>query len=78
MGEPGLAGRNLPETGRYNDALTDFNRVIEPHRSYQWAIGERGRTYRLMGRYDEALTDFSRAIELSPGYQRAAVEHGIT
>src|SRR5215469_14936213 len=53
--------------GRYDEALADLNRATELDADQDWAIADRGETFRAMGRYDEALADFNRAIELYPG-----------
>jgi tetratricopeptide (TPR) repeat protein len=62
--------------GRYDEALTDFNQIIELNPKDQWAIASRGETYRLMGRYDEALTDFNQAIALWPETDWIVAERG--
>ena len=61
---------------RYDEALTDLNRAIELDPSADWAIADRGETYRLMERYDEALADFNRAIELDPSDAWAIASRG--
>ena len=71
-------GRANRDSGRYDEALSDFNRVINFDPDHQWAIAGRGETYRLASRYDEALTDFSRAIDLDPDDDWALVSRGQT
>ena len=72
------AGNACRLTGRFDDALADFNRAIELDPGLAWAIGSRGETYQAMGRYDEALADFNRAIELDPGRAWAIGSRGET
>ncbi|MHC5897710.1 tetratricopeptide repeat protein, partial [Nostoc sp.] len=63
---------------RYPEALEDFDRAIELNPKLDWAIANRGETYRLMKRYPEALKDFDRAIELDPKYDWAIANRGET
>ena len=62
--------------GRYDEALADFNRVIEHNPADSWALGHRGQTYQAMGRENEALTDLKRAIEFEPGLEWAIRKQG--
>ena len=50
--------------GRCDEALADYSRAIELDPGFQWAIVNRGVTYRQMRRFDEALADLNRAVEL--------------
>ncbi|MBO0824122.1 MAG: tetratricopeptide repeat protein [Actinobacteria bacterium] len=51
------------------DRRMDFcDRAIELDPDFDWAIADRGETFRAMGRYEEALADYNRAIELNPGH----------
>src|SRR5262249_8952252 len=63
---------------RYEEALADFIRAIEPDENDAWAIANRGETHRLMKRYEEALADFTRAIELDQKDARALAQRGVT
>ncbi|MCU1608897.1 MAG: yrrB 8, partial [Pseudonocardiales bacterium] len=60
----------------HEQALTDFNQIIELNPQDQWAIASRAETYRRMGRYDEALTDFNQAIALWPEEEWTIAERG--
>jgi tetratricopeptide (TPR) repeat protein len=69
-------GESFRGVGRNEDALADFNRVINLDPSLAWAIGSRGQTYLAMGRYDDALADFNKAIELDPNLTWALTSRG--
>jgi tetratricopeptide (TPR) repeat protein len=59
-------GRLHRQAGRYEVAITDFERALELQPDHFRSLAGRGETYRLMGRYDQALADFTRAIDLDP------------
>ena len=44
--------------GRRDEALADYNRVIELDPGNAWAIASRNETYQLMGRHDETHADY--------------------
>jgi hypothetical protein len=52
--------------GRYEEALTILNPLVEliPDKPIGW--GMRGQTYHKLGRYEEALADWNRVLELDP------------
>jgi tetratricopeptide (TPR) repeat protein len=54
--------------GKYEQALTDFNQVIQIESKDAWAVAQRGTTYRKMGKYEQALADINQAIQLFPKY----------
>jgi tetratricopeptide (TPR) repeat protein len=62
--------------GRYEDALADFNRLIELDPNDAWAIARRAETYQALERYEDALADLDRAIELDPENTFALVKEG--
>ncbi|MGB7795366.1 MAG: tetratricopeptide repeat protein [Pseudonocardiaceae bacterium] len=39
-------GQTYRLMGRYDEALTDFNRALELQPEADWAVAERGETYR--------------------------------
>jgi tetratricopeptide (TPR) repeat protein len=71
-------GRAHRDVGRYDAALSDFDRALELSPDDEWAIAGRGETYRLAGRYDEALGEFGRALELDPEDSWALDSRGRT
>ncbi len=56
---------------RLEDALTDFDRVINSHPEYAKAYHLRGLVHEKSGDYQAALKDFDRAIGLDPEYGAA-------
>ena len=63
--------------GRYEDAVADYNRIIDLDPGILPAFRCRGRVYGLMRHYEQALADFSRVIELSPDNSWAISGRGI-
>ncbi|MCB9352592.1 MAG: tetratricopeptide repeat protein [Lewinellaceae bacterium] len=63
-------------SGKYNEALADFNQAIESRPDYEWALVLRGLVYQDLKRYEEALADLGKAIELKPDYEWALVKRG--
>ena len=59
-------GVELGEKGKYDEAITEFNKaiVINPH--YGKAYEDRGLTYGKKGDLDQAISDFTRAVALNP------------
>lgn len=51
---------------RYDDAIGEFNRVLEINPTYLHAVIQRGAANWEMHRYEDALADFRRANEISP------------
>ena len=59
-------GQRHVAKGRYEQAVADFDRVIELGAATAWVFAGRGHVNKEMGRYDQALADFDRASELDP------------
>ncbi len=72
--ERGLA---LLGSGRYAEAISDFNRLIELAPGLPMAWNNRGLVYMRLGRVGDAAKDFTRAIQLDPNYYDAYVNRGI-
>jgi regulator of sirC expression with transglutaminase-like and TPR domain len=47
---------------RYEDALADLSRAIELKPDYDWAIANRGVTYRQIERCEDALADLTMPL----------------
>jgi len=62
--------------GKYEIALTDFNRALEMDPDYVLAHNGRGMAYLEMERYDEAIADFDTAIALDPSFSLAYFNRG--
>jgi tetratricopeptide (TPR) repeat protein len=55
----------IPESKR-EEALREFEQVVDRDTKNALAIASRGEIFRLMGQYEAALADFAQAIELDP------------
>ncbi|MCX7570775.1 tetratricopeptide repeat protein [Tumebacillus sp. DT12] len=58
----------LASMKRYEEALADFNRVIEIDPNYPEYHFDRGNLYNKMGRLEEAVENYTHAIEISPPF----------
>ncbi|MBQ5366527.1 MAG: tetratricopeptide repeat protein [Thermoguttaceae bacterium] len=73
-----IRGRLYAESGRWDDALPDYNKALEIDVNFYPAYKNRGVYFKNMGQWDEALKDFDRAISLfdkdpSVFFERAGV-----
>ena len=57
----------------FEQALEDFNRVIELNPKSPFSYQSRSLAYFKSGRYNEAITDFTRTIQLDPDYVYAYI-----
>ena len=64
-------------TGRYQDALRDFDRSLQLAPDDAYALKCRGETYRVMGRHQDALRDFDRSLQLAPDDVWAVQQRGL-
>jgi tetratricopeptide (TPR) repeat protein len=63
---------------KYDQALIDFDRVIQLEEKNQLAILRRGLTYQRLGKYEQALADFDRAIQINDKNSSAITGRGQT
>ena len=68
LGNPGLNSRGitLDHLERCEEALADFNRVLELRPDYPDTLSNRGATMAHLERYDEVLADHNRSLVLRP------------
>ena len=64
-------------TGKYTQAIADFDKAIELNPLQSVFYWSRGRIYRLLGDNDRAIVDFNKTIELKPDEALAYYERGI-
>jgi tetratricopeptide (TPR) repeat protein len=53
-------------SGKYDDAIKDFNRAIEISPRYTQAYNNRGVAWRNIGEYKKAIEDYSKTLEINP------------
>src|SRR5271169_4806997 len=63
-------------TNRLDEAIADFNKVIELDPKYDKAYNDRGNTYLLKNLPDRAIADFDKAITLNPKNAHAYFNRG--
>jgi len=59
-------GTELMEKGLLDEALKEYNKVIELAPGYAESYNKRGVVYGMKKNYEKAMSDFSKAISLSP------------
>ena len=65
------------ELGNMNQALADFNTVLQQHPDSAELYCLRGLLYKQMGRVNKALDDFTQALNIDPGIPDAYYSRGI-
>lgn len=68
-------GRAKGLLGEWENAILDFNRVIEIEPNAV-VYNDRGLAYLLLEKYEKAIQDFDKAIELDPNYAKAYDNRG--
>ena len=71
-----VRGTAYGKAGRYEQALSDFNKAIELDPNFFQAYANRALVYRRLGRQDLALRDYDRAIVANPRYAQAYIGRG--
>jgi clan AA aspartic protease (TIGR02281 family) len=59
-------GKVLAKEGRFDDAISDFNRAIERNANLMWAVRERGLTYKRRGDREKARSDLEQVLRTEP------------
>ena len=70
-------GAAYSETGKYEQAILDFNKAIELNPLHSVFYWSRGRIYRKQGANERAILDFNKTIELKPDDALAYYERGV-
>ncbi len=74
----GIAFTSLEQ---WDNAITDFTRVIEMDSKYGWGYVDRGVAYQHTGQWDKSIDDFSKAIEINTldfdAYAGRALSYGV-
>jgi tetratricopeptide (TPR) repeat protein len=71
------AGMRLMKATRYDQAILNFNRVVDLQPSFAEAYRMRGRAYVAQSNPDQAIRDFTRVAELQPRDALALTERGF-
>ena len=53
-------------SGRFNEALKDFNKALQIEPNNAFVFRQRGDIYRQIDRFNEALQDFDKALQIEP------------
>ena len=72
----GCVGKRLDLARDYDQAIHDYNKVIEVNPRYAEAYNNRGIAYFYKGDYDQAIRDSTKAIEIGPRYAGAYYNRG--
>ncbi len=64
--------------GQWNNAINDFNRVIEMDPKYGWGYSDRGVAYQNTNQWDKSIDDFSKAIEIDSDNLDAYAGRGVS
>jgi HEAT repeat protein len=58
------SGRQLFQSGRYQEALKEFDRILGLDAQNTFALASRGQTYQRLGRHEKASADYQNALAL--------------
>lgn len=71
-----VRGISYDKLGHFEEAVLDFNKVIQLDPNNSVAYFNRGSTYDSMGAHDQAISDFGKALELDPAQGSEGVTPG--
>lgn len=63
--------------GQWNEAITDFTKMITIDPKYIWGYLDRGEAYQHTNQWDKSIDDFSKAIEIDSNSQEAFAGRGL-
>jgi len=70
-------GRACLDTGKYDDAIADYDKAIAFDPNVALAYTNRGVAYGRKGAFDPAIADYTKAIALKPKYADAYNSRGV-
>ncbi len=70
-------GNDHRDKGKYDEAISDYTKVLEIDPREVRAYVNRGATYGRKGQYDQAISDFTKALEINPGDALAYPNRGL-
>ena len=69
---------HLTRIGRYDDAISVYDKVLEADKNNTTAYENKGKVYYYLGRHDDALTCYDQALGIEPNLTTAWYEKGYT
>ena len=63
--------------GEYEQAILEYNKVIEFDSGFTKAYNDRGNTYAKKGEFEQAILEYNKAIEIEPRYAMAYFNRGV-
>ena len=70
-------GKSLADLGRYDEAITCYDKAIELKPDFDLAHRDKGLALANLGRYDDAIKCCDKAIELKPDFDFAHSSKGL-
>jgi len=69
-------GNAYHNIGRFDQAITDFDKAIQIQPAYEAYYNRRGNAYLAKGLSDQAVLDYNQAIQIEPDYSEALFGRG--
>ena len=69
-------GVDYSKDGQYENAIQEFDKVIQLDPDYAVAYYNRGYSYNKLGQYQTAINDYTEAIQLNPDYADSYINRG--
>ena len=69
-------GMEYGKQGKFNEAITEFNKAIEIDPNSYNAYFNRGIAHKYVGDYDQAIVDYSKVVEINPKADNAYTNRG--
>src|SRR5688500_6608248 len=71
-------GNELFNDGKYDEAITYYDKALEIDPNYVKALSNRGSALSTLERYEEAIMSYDKALEIEPTYVKALINKGIS
>jgi tetratricopeptide (TPR) repeat protein len=69
-------GMDCINKGQYDQAISNFTKVLEINPKNDRAYNNRGNVYAIKGQYDKAILDYGKALEINPSNDEAYYNRG--
>ncbi len=70
-------GISYDDSGRYQEAINDYDQVIALNPKGAMVFNNRGSAYAYLGKYQKAINDYDQAIVLNPKFSEAFNNRGV-